>query len=111
MKRHCLPDHSVSISPAMKSFLLILLVAFGAVADPRPINDAEREAVTVVAEFLSRGPEALFERLSPDAPLRALPREDALAELAARTGPGAGARWTLQTIVHGRPGDVAFRVT
>jgi hypothetical protein len=83
----------------------------GAVAAPRPINDAEREAVTIVAELLSRGPAALFERLSPDAPLRALPRADALAELAARTGPGAGARWTLQTVVGGRPGEVAFRVT
>jgi hypothetical protein len=90
---------------------LQIVLALGAVAEPRPINGAEREAVGVVAEFLSRGPDALFERLSPDAPLRALPRGDALAELAARTGPGAGARWTLQTIVRGRPGDVAFRVT
>lgn len=95
----------------MKSFFVILLVTLGASAEPRPINDAEREAVALVAPFLSRGPDALFERLSPDAPLRALPREEALAELAARTGPTAGARWTLQTIVHGGKGDVAFRVT
>src|SRR5687767_3272498 len=90
---------------------LQIFIAIGAFAEPRPINDAEREAVAVAAQFLSRGPDALFERLSPDAPLRALPREQALAELAARTGPAAGARWTLQTIVHGRKGDVAFRVT
>ena len=67
--------------------------------------------MTVAAAFLAGGPGALFARLSPDAPLRELPREDALAELAARTGPPAGARWTLQTIVRGRKGDVAFRVT
>ncbi|MFL6246994.1 MAG: basic secretory protein-like protein [Thermoanaerobaculia bacterium] len=95
----------------MKGFAIILLAAFGASAEPRAISDAEREAVTIVAEFLSRGPDALFEHLSPDAPLRVLPREQALAELAARTGPAAGARWTLQTVVRGRKGDVAFRVT
>lgn len=90
---------------------LQILIAIGALGEPRPIDDAEREAVTVVAEFLSRGPAALWDRLSPDAPLRALPREEALAELAARTGPAQGARWTLQTVVRGRPGDAAFRVT
>ena len=78
-------------------------------AEPRPINEPEREAVAIVASFLSRGPAALEERLAPDAPLRALPREDALAELAVRAGPRDGARWTLQTA--GGAGDVAFRVT
>jgi hypothetical protein len=91
----------------MKSLLAILLLAFGAAAQPRPIDGAEREAVTMVASFLERGPEALYERLSPDAPLRALPKEQALQELAARTGPHAGARWSLQTASR----DVAFHMT
>jgi hypothetical protein len=86
--------------------LLVLLAG----AEPRPINEPEREAVAIVAAFLSRGPAALEERLAPDAPLRALPREDVLAELGVRTGPRDGARWTLQT-AGGEPGDVAFRVT
>src|SRR5688572_16933325 len=85
--------------------ILALLVS----AEPRPINEPEREAVAIVASFLSRGPVALEERLAPDAPLRALPREDVLAELAVRTGPRDGARWTLQTA--GGASDVAFRVT
>jgi hypothetical protein len=80
------------------------------VQKPRPINEPEREAVAIVAAFLSRGPAAIEERLAPDAPLRALPREAVLAELAVRTGPRETARWTLQTAA-GEPGDVAFRVT
>jgi hypothetical protein len=91
----------------MKPLLAILLLAFSATAQPRAINDAEREAVVVVASFLDRGPEALYERLAPDAPFRALPRDQALQELAARTGPHAGARWSLQTASR----DVAFHVT
>jgi hypothetical protein len=90
---------------------LQIVLALSSLAEPRPVNDAERAAVTVVAEFLSRGPEALFERLSPDAPFRVLPREQALAELSARIGPAQGARWTLQTVVRGRASDAAFRVT
>lgn len=91
----------------MKPLLAILLFAFSASAQPRAINDAEREAVVMVASFLDRGPEALYERLAPDAPFRALPREQALQELAARTGPQSGARWSLQTASR----DVAFHVT
>lgn len=94
----------------MHRVLVLLLIAAAAAAEPRPIESYEREAVGVVAEFLSRGPDALYDRLAPDAPLHALSREDALAELAARVGPADGAKWTLQTIVRGQPGDVAFRV-
>ena len=86
------------------------VLALLAGAEPRPINEPEREAVAIVAAFLSRGPLALEERLAPDAALRALPREDVLTELAVRTGPREGARWTLQTAGSGA-GDVAFRVT
>jgi hypothetical protein len=91
----------------MKPLLAILLFAVSATAQPRPINEAEREAVMMAASFLDRGPEALYERLAPDAPLRALPTQQALQELAARTGPHAGARWSLQTASR----DVAFHVT
>ncbi len=86
------------------------VIALFASAEPRPISEPEREAVAIAAAFLSRGPAAIEERLAPDAPLRALRREDALAELAVRTGPRDGARWTLQT-AGGDQGDVAFRVT
>jgi hypothetical protein len=95
----------------MKACLLVLLLALTAGAEPRAINPAERAAIGVVAELLVRGPEAIFDHLSPDAPLRALSREDALAELAARTGPTAGALWTLQAVVAGNTSDVAFHVT
>ncbi|HEY0155684.1 MAG TPA: hypothetical protein VGF28_00175 [Thermoanaerobaculia bacterium] len=94
----------------MKRVLLLLLIASGAAAEPRPINDAEREAVAIAAEFLERGPAALWTHLAPDAPLRALPEKEALQELAVRTGPRDGARWSLQT-VEGSNRDVAFKVT
>ena len=86
------------------------MLAAGASAEPRPINDAEREAVAVVAAYLSEGPRALWTRLAPDAPLRALSEEDAIKELAVRTGPRDGARWSLQTLEKGGR-DAAFKVT
>jgi hypothetical protein len=94
----------------VKRLLVILLVALGAVAEPRPINEAERDAVAAVAAFLESGPGALYTRLAPDAPLRTLDRADALRELHVRMGPRVGARWTLQT-VQGSASEVAFRVT
>lgn len=95
----------------MKSFTVTLglLSALHLAAEPRPIHDAEREAVGIAAAFLERGPEALWDRLAKDAPLRALQKEDALAELDARTGPRDGATWTLQTTEGNR--DAAFQVT
>lgn len=94
----------------MKRLLVLLLIALGATAEPRPINEAERAALRAVAAFLDAGPPALLARLSPDAPLRRLPQADALREIAVRTGPREGARWTLQT-VDADPQAVAFRVT
>lgn len=94
----------------MKRALLLLLIASGAAAEPRPINGTEREAVAIAAAYLAEGPRALWTRLSPDAPLRALPEKDALRELAVRTGPRQGARWSLQT-VDGSDRHVAFKVT
>jgi hypothetical protein len=99
---------------AVAAAALQTVLALVASADLRPINEPEREAVAIVAAFLSRGPAAIEERLSPDAPLRALTREEALAELAVRTGPREGARWTLQTLFSNGVGDTgtaAFRMT
>lgn len=87
---------------------LVVLLALPVFAAPRPIHDAEREAVGIAAQFLANGPEAIWTRLAPDSPLRTLPRNDALREIAARTGPRQGATWTLQTSEGDR--DAAFHV-
>jgi tetratricopeptide (TPR) repeat protein len=100
----------VSIDAAVKRALLLLFISAGAAAEPRPINGAEREAVAVVAAYLAEGPRALWTQLTPDAPLRALPEQEALQELSVRTGPRDGARWSLQTIENSDR-DVAFKVT
>lgn len=91
------------------SLLVVCLLAFVAAAKPRPINDAERAAVAIVAKYLDRGPAALHAALTDDAPLRALPQDEALAEIAARTGPNKGATWKLQTSAS--ESEVAFHVT
>ena len=78
-------------------FLLFLLA---------PLASPEREAVAVVAAYLASGPGAVYERLTPDAPLRSLPREEALQEIAVRFGPREGATWTLRKASQG----VAFQV-
>jgi hypothetical protein len=93
----------------LRRLLLLLVFAFAAGAAPRPISDAERAAVDLVANYLARGPAALHAALTPDAPLRALPREQAFAELAARTGPAPGSTWKLQTA--DSKDEVAFHVT
>jgi hypothetical protein len=86
--------------------VLALLVAVGVAAEPRPIGEAERAAVAVVAAYLDRGADAVYERLAPDAPLRALPREDAQREIAVRMGPRDRATWTLRTAER----DAAFEI-
>jgi hypothetical protein len=78
-------------------FLLFLLA---------PLGNPEREAVSVVSSYLASGPAAVYERLTPDAPLRSLPREEALQEIAVRLGPREGATWTLRKASEG----VAFHV-
>ncbi|HYC92578.1 MAG TPA: basic secretory protein-like protein [Thermoanaerobaculia bacterium] len=78
-------------------FLLFLLA---------PLANPEREAVSVVSSYLASGPAAVYERLTPDAPLRSLPREEALQEIAVRFGPREGATWTLRKAAEG----VAFHV-
>jgi hypothetical protein len=67
-------------------------------AGPRPVSAAEAAAVEIVADFLARGPAAFQERLAGDGGLAALRARDAVAEIEVRTGPPAGARWTLQAV-------------
>jgi hypothetical protein len=97
------------MSPRLPALLLVCLVASFAAAKPRPINEAERAAVAIVARYLDRGPTALHAALTDDAPLRTLPAEEALREIAARTGPAKGATWKLQTSAS--EAEVAFHVT
>jgi tetratricopeptide (TPR) repeat protein len=63
----------------------------------RPISDAEHAGVRIAADYLSRGPAAIRENLSPDSPLRTLPNLD--KEIEVRAGPREGAQWQLQTVV------------
>lgn len=65
----------------------------------RPISYAERAAVQIVANYLSRGPEAVYDQLSTSSPLRKLTKSDALQEIEVRCGPPAGSTWELQTVV------------
>ena len=64
---------------------------------PRPISGAERAAVEIAAGYLSRGPAAVIERLSPSSPLRRIAARDLPAEIETRLGPNAGAKWQLAT--------------
>ena len=82
-------------------FALCLAVATSAWAadEVRAISDGERAAVTAAADYLSRGPEAIYARLASASPLRALPKADALEEIEVRLGPANGATWELQTVV------------
>lgn len=77
--------------------LFPLAKAAAAADEPRPLTPAERGAVELALAYAERGPEAIWERLADDAPLRALGREAALAELTARLGARDGTTWRLQT--------------
>ncbi len=68
-----------------------------AVEAPLPIAPAERAAVEAVADFLSRGPVAIVERLSEKAPLRKMPSAKALEQIEIVTGPPERASWELCT--------------
>lgn len=78
---------------------------------PRPLSEAERRAVVLATAYLENGAPAWWDELSSDAPLRALGRETATAEMAVRAGPRQGARWQLQTpgLVHGE-GAAVFTI-
>src|SRR5688572_7522159 len=81
-------DHSVV------KVLAVLLVTLSV----RPIGEPERAALAIVAAYLAQGPEAVYARLAADAPLRALPREEALREVSAGFGARENATWTLRTV-------------
>ncbi|HSF43978.1 MAG TPA: hypothetical protein VLT87_29580, partial [Thermoanaerobaculia bacterium] len=63
---------------------------------PRPLTEAERQAVLLAAQYLDRGPGAWWDHLASGSPLRELGREAALEEIEVRAGDPAGARWELQ---------------
>lgn len=79
--------------------ILLSLLSIAAVthAAPRPISNAERTAVAIVARAMQDGPEAVWNELAATATLRALSREEALREIAVRFGPAKGSTWTLET--------------
>src|ERR1043166_3142561 len=79
--------------------LLLLLIAPAVLAEPRAISGAEREAVRIAADYLSRGPAAIVENLAASSPLRKLSPTDQLAEIEACVGPNTGASWELQTVM------------
>ncbi len=83
------------------ALLFCLITPIADAADPpprpRPISDAERQAVALAVAYFDAGAESWWQRLAADAPLRALGEEAALAEIRARLGPTAGASWWLGT--------------
>jgi tetratricopeptide (TPR) repeat protein len=91
-------DHRLSLLRT-SALVLSLSVATVLTADPRPISPAEREAVRIAADYLSRGPVAIVDNLSSTSPLRHLTPAEQLAEIEARLGPNSGATWELQTVM------------
>ncbi|MFL6263429.1 MAG: hypothetical protein ACJ76Y_27370 [Thermoanaerobaculia bacterium] len=71
--------------------------ALGELPKPRELSEAERAAVGLAADYLQRGPEAWWEKLSASSPLRRLGRGPALEEIGVRAGPSDGASWELLT--------------
>jgi tetratricopeptide (TPR) repeat protein len=71
--------------------------SLGELPRPRELSEAERAAVGLAADYLQRGSEAWWERLSANAPLRRLGRGAALEEIGVRAGPADGASWQLLT--------------
>ncbi|HEV8269209.1 MAG TPA: hypothetical protein VGR00_13280, partial [Thermoanaerobaculia bacterium] len=83
-----------SILPALLTLSALAAPGTPAVLrDPRPLSDAEREAVSLAAGYLERGPSAWWDSLARSSPLRRLGRDEALLELEARLGPPGGAQW------------------
>ena len=67
--------------------------------EPRPVSDAERAAVAIVASYLASGPEAVWDSIAPESAMRKLDKRDGLREIAVRLGPRRDAAWELQTVV------------
>ncbi len=74
-----------------------------AAAAPRPLSDAERQAVQLAAEYMTRGADAWWPHLASTSWLRGLGRDAALAEIETRAGTPPGSRWTLVAV----PANVA----
>lgn len=70
---------------------------------PRTVSAAERAAVEMVFAYAASGPAAIWDRLAQDSPLRAMGRERAMGEIAARFGLAAGSSWRLHTPHPGEP--------
>jgi tetratricopeptide (TPR) repeat protein len=94
------------LSRSVRSALLLVLAVLLALprlalaappGEPRPLSEAERQAVVLAAEYLDRGPAAWWDHLARQSPLRRLGREAALAEIEVRAGSPVGAEWELAT--------------
>jgi len=85
----------------MRYWLLVVVSLCAAVlsAEPRAISGAEREAVRIAADYLSRGPAAIVDNLAASSPLHRLTPAEQLAEIETRLGPPAGATWELQAVM------------
>jgi tetratricopeptide (TPR) repeat protein len=79
------------------ALLLLALPIVASASKPRLVSDAERAGVEIAANYLSRGPAAVVERLSSTSPLRKIPAADLAAEIETRLGPNTGATWQLGT--------------
>jgi tetratricopeptide (TPR) repeat protein len=76
---------------------LSLALAWPLFGEVQVISEAERTAVQIAADYLSRGPSAVAEQLAATSPLRELAPGDQLADLEVRLGPHRRAEWQLQT--------------
>lgn len=83
------------------AFAALLVMAWSVAAEtkPRPLSEAERAGTALVASFLASGPEAFWNALAADAPLRKLGHDEALREINVRVGSRERAEWYLQTTV------------
>ena len=84
-----------------------LALALLSTPEPRPVSDAERAAVGIVASYLANGPGAVWDALAADSPIRKFERDAALREIAVRLGPPREAAWELQTVVPSLAGRTA----
>ncbi len=77
---------------------------------PAPLSPAERAAAGFAVAYLRQGAPAWQRLLASDSPWRPLPAAEAVAEIAARVGPAAGAHWQLQRPAPDRAPAVVFAV-
>jgi tetratricopeptide (TPR) repeat protein len=87
--------------PGLLKFVLLATVVLGslrasAITTPQ-ITAAEKAACEIVADFLARGPIAIYENLATGSPFRSSDRVADLGEIAVRVGPHEQAAWELRT--------------